>query len=160
MDPEDAAAFDGYSLERLGIRLAEGDRYYGLLQEWEGYPVDVRYVRVRWQRSPLYAEYTASTREHDAAIRGVHWQHNDEDRKRAWKARDLIFRGLPRGAPRGKRGPQKGSDVERWVQLGQEIGEGPARAKFKAATPTGRGEWERAYQWWWRHVRPRLQKTP
>jgi hypothetical protein len=161
LEDEDVAAFDGYSLEMLGIRLAdESDPYYGLHQFWEGHPTDVRFIRARWQRSVLYAEFTATKSEKDAAIRGCHLHHEDKDRKRAWAAMGLIFRGLQRGAPTGKRGPRSGGEVERWVQRVRQIGETLARAEFKAETEVGRGAWSARYQWWHRNVRPHLQRIP
>jgi len=133
-------AFDGYSLELLGIRLMKGDRCYGLRQVWEGQPVDVRYMRVRWQRSVLYAEFTATRRERDAAIHGAHLKHTAEDREKAWAAMDVIFQGLQRGAPRGKRGPRD-PERRRWWEQAQVIGWDPARDEHRSKGGTY-AEWK------------------
>lgn len=152
LHPEDAKAFDGYSLVLLGIRLRDGDPYRGLLQFWEDQPVDVRYMRVRWQGSALYAEYTTVGRKRDAAIRGAHLKHKPEDRKRAWHALDLIFKGL-RGAPEG---PRRGGDIERWVERAEKVGEKQAQAEHKAEL--GPMYTAADNRWWDRSVRHHLKK--
>jgi hypothetical protein len=89
-----------------------------------------------------------------------------EDVKEFWTvvefAKDrLRERNLPASKPQGApRGPRKGSKVERWFQLAREIGERPARLKFKAEVALGRGDWAREYRWWYRHIRPEfVQKS-
>jgi len=141
-----AAASEGYSLEMLGIRLAGGDRVYGLRWEWEGYPTDVRYIRVRWKRSVLSVEYTATKRERDAAIRGCQWGHDAEDREMAWKAMDLIFKGLQRGAPRRKRGPRDPERHRKWERI-QQIGYEAAKAEHYAAGGTW-DQWRPVWRAW------------
>jgi hypothetical protein len=119
LHPEDAKAFEEYSIEILGMRIAPTDLPYGLLQVWEEQRVDVRYMRVQWQQSVLYAEYTATRREgQTAAIRGAHLAHAKADRDKAWAALDLVFNGIQRGRPGNARRP----DVIRPPGAGNRLG--------------------------------------
>ena len=140
----------GFGYDALG-RVWDMPSADGWYTQWG----DDLYVRMRWQRvtfddSPLYVELTDGA-ERDAAIRGAHRRHRAKDRKRAWAGLGLLlkFRGRPTG-------PVKGGEADRWVQRGLEIGYSSAYTEFKAETPPGRGAWDARYQWWYRHVRPRL----
>jgi hypothetical protein len=141
LDPDDAKAFEEFTLEMLGIRLDEGDPIYGRLSFPEDRPTDVRYIRVRWQRSVLYAEYTATKREHGVAIHGAHLRHSAEERERAWDAVGLIFKGPERGRPSGSK---RGSKQAHWRGRAQAIGEPAARAEYNTAEPRVAGR----YKWW------------
>lgn len=73
-----------------------------------------------------------------------------------WKARGYVADdAVKTGRPDG---PAPGRDPERWLRLAKEIGPTAALSEYKASIPSGRGTWVSAYQWWYRHVRPRLPK--
>jgi hypothetical protein len=80
------------------------------------------------------------------------------DPKAVYGAADRVLHPPRTGRPPG---PVKRGKAERWVRRGLETDYGTAYAEFKAETIETEGSWTpKDYQWWYRHVRPRLLQKP
>jgi hypothetical protein len=121
------------------------------------FDVELCYQRIQHCGSKLYAYVLSGRPGNDAGIQNALLSHKMPERALAWQGLDLILRGPQPGRPAGT---VKGGEPERWVRRCLEIGEPAALGEFKAETLPGRGAWTPRYQWWYRHVRPRLQKSP
>ena len=143
-DPDLTGAFANFSLELLGVVLKEDDPRYGLPYSLTDQPLDVRFIRTRWQRSVLYVQYTATEHKQDVAIHGAFLKRRAKDRAKdrakVWAARDLIITGLQPGRP-----PEAtGNKQAHWRARVTAIGEPAARVEYYRAEPRGPGR----YDWW------------
>jgi hypothetical protein len=155
--------WDGFGHDAVGLRLTSPPDVLqlwdvrdsdGPVQEWaDGLYLRVRYQRIRYQQSVLFAELTYDDQGRaDIAIRGAHLEPSRWDREMAWKAVDGFSPVGLLPLPGRPMGPTKGSDAALWLARvdahgGVEVGdpgERAARAEYYAQTPRGLDR----YKWW------------
>ena len=147
---EGAKAWNGYSFDLLGTKLSTERMILGRMQPWaDDLTLDTRYMRMRHQQSPLYAEYIASDYEdEDAAIRGLLLRHGAADREKARAALSLILDDPPIGHLGGRYRLEE-SPTSPWRSFAERAVEmmraDPNLSIRDAAVRLGLPDYERSY---------------